>query len=353
MRSKQGRPLEIAIVGMACRFPGARDLVTFWANILKGHDATRDVPPDRWDPAVFYDPESRDNDRVYCRRGGFLDEPIEFDPAEYGIMPLVVEGGEPEQFLVLDAARAALIDAGLPNDVPERCRTEVVIGRGNYFNRGNLTRLQHGRIVAQTLGLLRSLHPDWSEAEFDAVRADLKASLPPFEGATIAGQVTNATAGVVANRLNLHGASYVIDAASASSLVAVEQGARALAERRADVALVGGVYLAVDVDFPMVFSQLGALSRRGVARPFSSAADGTLPGEGVGMVVLKRRADAERDGDRIYAVIQGVGLASDGRGTSLASPSARGHPRALPRAYRASRLPPVTVGQKPGHGLGV
>lgn len=353
MSGKRGRPLDVAIVGMACRFPGARDLVAFWSNILQGRDATRDVPSDRWDSAVFFDPDSTANDRVYCHRGGFLDEPVEFDPSAFGIMPLVVEGGEPEQFLVLDAARAALVDAGMPNGVPDGRCTEVVIGRGNYFNRGNLTRLQHGRIVAQTLALLRSLHPEWSEADFEAVRADLKASLPPFEGATIAGQVTNATAGVVANRLNLHGASYVIDAASASSLVALQQGARALVDRRADVALVGGVYLAVDVDFSMVFCQLGALSRGGVARPFAQDADGTLPGEGVGMVVLKRRADAEQDGDRIYAVVQGVGVASDGRGTSLAAPSAKGHARAIRRAYRASGIDPATVGLIEGHGLGV
>ena len=139
-----------------------------------------------------------------------------------------------------------------------------MIGRGNYFNRGNLTRLQHGRIVAQTLAILRSLHPDWSEADFQAIRTDLKASLPPFEAGTIAGQVTNATAGRVADRLNLSGPSYVVDAASASSLVALDLGAQALVERRADVALVGGVYLASDVDFPLVFTRLGALSRRGV-----------------------------------------------------------------------------------------
>ncbi len=351
--SAKARPLDIAIVGMACRFPGARDVVAFWKNILDGRDVTRDVPPDRWDPSDFFDPGSKAKDRVYCQRGGFLDDPVEFDPAAYGIMPLVVEGGEPEQFLILDTAVAALVDAGIVPGPGLGSRVEVVIGRGNYFNRGNLTRLQHGRIVAQTLALLRELHPEWNKADFEAVRTSLKKSLPPFEGATIAGQVTNATAGVVANRLNLTGASYVVDAASASSLVALDHGARALRERRADVALVGGIYLAVDVDFTMVFTQLGALSRAGQARPFAKDADGTLPGEGVGMVVLKRRRDAERDGDRIYAVVQGIGLASDGRGTSLAAPRARGHVQAMRRAYRRSGIDPGTIGLIEGHGLGV
>ncbi len=352
-QARKARPLDVAIVGMACRFPGAGDIFEFWKNIVAGRDCTGDVPPERWDPATFYDPDSKANDRVACKRGGYLDPATGFDPTRHGVMPIVVEGGEPEQFLILDAAQSALEDAGLSGGVPDGRRVEVVIGRGNYFNRGNLTRLQHGRIVAQTLSILRALHPEWTEAEIEAVRTDLKASLPPFEAATIAGQITNATAGRVADRLNLSGASYVVDAASASSLVAVDLASRALVERRADLGIVGGVYLQPDVDFPLVFSLLGALSRRGQARPFAATADGTLPGEGVGIVVLKRLADAERDGDRIYAVLKAVGLASDGRGAGLAAPSARGHARAIRRAYRRSGIDPATVDYLEGHGLGV
>ena len=347
------RPLDIAIVGLACRFPGARTAAEFWENMVAGRDATGDVPPDRWDPAVFFDPASSASDRVYCKRGGYLGAPITFDPLAHGVMPLAVAGGEPEQFLVLDAAEAALADAGHPDGLSDGRRVEVIIGRGNYFNRGNLTRLQHGRIVAQTLAILRQVHPEWSVVDLESVRADLKASLPPFEPGTIAAQVTNGTAGRVANRLDLGGASYVVDAASASSLVALDLGAQALGLGRADLALVGGVYIQPDVDFPMVFCQLGALSRRGTARPFAADADGTLPGEGVGVVVLKRLADAEEDGDRIYAVLKGVGVASDGRGPSLAAPSARGHARALRRAYRQAGIDPATVDFVEGHGLGV
>jgi acyl transferase domain-containing protein/phosphopantetheinyl transferase (holo-ACP synthase) len=350
--SRRG-PLDIAIVGMACRFPGARDLAAYWKNIVNGFDATTEVPLDRWDPAVFCDPDSTANDRVACRRGGYLDSPITFDPASHGIMPNAVDGGEPEQFLILETARTALVDAGLAEPALDGRRVEVIVGRGNYFNRGNLTRLQHGRIVAQTLAILESLHPEWTEADREAVRFDLKASLPPFGPATIPGQLTNATAGRVANRLDLSGASYVVDAASASSLVALNLGARSLVERRSDLALIGGVYLEADVDFPLVFRQLGAMSKTGHSRPFASDADGMLSGEGVGVVVLKRRADAERDGDRIYAVVQGLGIASDGRGLGLASPSAKGHARAIRRAYRSSRIDPSSVALIEGHGLGV
>jgi acyl transferase domain-containing protein len=350
---KPGRSRDLAIVGMACRFPGAADMFEFWANVLANRDCTSEVPADRWPIDSFYDPDSKANDRVACRRGGYLDAPIRFDASTHGIMPIAVEGGEPEQFLILDAARNALVDARIDLESVDRGRVDVVIGRGNYFNRGNLIRLQHGRIVAQTVGLLAAIHPEWTQADLDAIRNDLKSSLPPFEAATIPGQLTNATAGRVADRLDLSGASFVVDAASASALVALDLGARALRERRADIALVGGAYLEADVDFPLVFRQLDALSRSGVSRPFSAEADGMIPGEGVGVVVLKRLADAERDGDRIYAVVKGIGLASDGKGRGLAAPSARGHARAIRRAYRAANVDPATVALIEGHGLGV
>ncbi len=349
----KGRPAEIAVIGMGCRFAGASDLCAYFENIVAGRDCTREVPPDRWDATTFCDRASAAPDRVPGCRGGYLESPIRFDAAEHGIMPRTIEGGEPEQFLVLDTAMAALADAGLVVSDLAGQRVEIVIGRGNYFNRGNLTRLQHGRVLAQTLSLLTALFPEWSEADRQAIRADLRAGLPPFEAATIPGQMTNATAGRIANRLDLSGASYVVDAASASSLVALDLAMRALVERRADLALAGGVYLEADVDFPLVFRQLNALSRSGTARPFTTGADGMLPGEGVGVVVLKRRVDAERAGDRIYALVQGVGLASDGRSQGLAAPSARGHARAMRRAYRRAGIDSSTVMLVEGHGLGV
>ncbi len=350
---RRGRPYEIAIIGMGCRFAGASDLSAYFENILSAKDCTREVPPDRWNARTFCDPDSRANDRVPTSRGGYLDSPVRFEAAEHGIMPRTIEGGEPEQFLVLDATVSALADAGLSLNSLKQNRVEVVIGRGNYFNRGNLTRLQHGRMIDQTLSILAALHPEWSAADMNAIRSDLRASLPPFEAATIPGQLTNATAGRLAHRLDLSGASFVVDAASASSLVAVDLAARALLEKRANLAIAGGVYLEADVDFPLVFRQLNALSRSGTARPFAAAADGMIPGEGVGILVLKRRADAERDGDRIYAVIQGIGLASDGKSQGLAAPSARGHARAMRRAYRGAGIDPSTVMLLEGHGLGV
>ncbi|WP_169975805.1 type I polyketide synthase [Tautonia rosea] len=347
------RPLDVAIVGMACRFAGAVNLFQFWENMLQGRVSITEVPSSRWDAKIFYDPQSSASDRVRGKRGGYLDEPILMDPASLGVMPRTLEGGEPEQFLVLDAARSALRDAGHPDGLRDGRRVEVVVGRGNYFNRGNLARLQHGRVLAQTLAILNALHPEWTDAEREEVRETLKRTLPPFESATIPGQVTNATAGRISHRLGLTGPSYVVDAASASALVALDLGANSLRSKRADLVIVGGVYIEADVDFPMVFSQLDVLSGSGEPRPFSEDADGLVPGEGVGVIVLKRLRDAERDGNRIYAVVKGVGLASDGRGRGLASPDAKGHLRAIRRAYRQSDIEPESVELIEGHGLGV
>jgi acyl transferase domain-containing protein/phosphopantetheinyl transferase (holo-ACP synthase) len=349
----RSRAAEIALVGMGCRFAGSGDLVTYFENIVAARDCTREVPADRWDPAVFFDPHSPAADRVPCCRGGYLDSPLRFDAAAHGIMPRTALGGEPEQFLVLETAMAALADAGLTTRDVASSRVQIVIGRGNYFNRGNLTRLQHGRMIAETIALLSALHPEWSELERQAVRADLRSSLPPFEAATIPGQLTNATASRLAHRLDAKGASFVVDAASASSLVALNLAMMALLNKQSDLAIAAGVYLEADVDFPLVFRQLNALSPSGTARPFSSSADGMLPGEGAGVVILKRRADAERDGDRIYALVQAVGVCSDGRSPGLAVPSARGHARAIRQAFRRSGIDPATVMLVEGHGLGV
>ncbi len=174
-RSRRSRAaLDVAIVGMACRFPGASNLVEFWDNIQNAVDATSDVPADRWDAEEFHQSGQGTSDRVDTRRGGYLSSPVPFDAAEFGIIPSSVDGGEPEQYLVLEAARNALRDAGLPPGMPDGKRVDVIIGRGNYFNRGHLTRLQHGRVLSQTLKVLRSLHPDWTDSTFEAIQSGVE-----------------------------------------------------------------------------------------------------------------------------------------------------------------------------------
>ncbi|MDQ3761217.1 MAG: polyketide synthase dehydratase domain-containing protein [Actinomycetota bacterium] len=336
-------PVKVAIVGMAAVFPGAPDLATYWSNILADVDAITDVPATRWDPS-YYDPgatASRRGDRLYCRRGGFVQEAT-FDPTRFGIMPLAVPGTEPDQLLALHAATEALADAGGENRLGNRSRVGVIVGRGGYLTPG-LARLdQRIRTANQLVTTLRELLPDLDEARLDAVRAAFQSRLGPERPESAIDLVPNLVASRVANRLDLAGPAYTVDAACASSLVAIDHAVRELTTGRCDVVLAGGVHHCHDITLWSVFSQLGALSPSQQIRPFHRGADGILIGEGTGMVVLKRLADA--GDDRVYAVIRGTGVASDGRAASLLSPRADGQALAIERAWRAAELDPTAPG---------
>jgi acyl transferase domain-containing protein/phosphopantetheinyl transferase len=343
---------DVAIVGMACLFPGARNLDAYWRNILGKVDATSDPPAESWDPDIHYDPNSNETDRVYCKRGGYLGPLAYFDPLAHGIPPMAV-GGEPDQWLALQLARDALTDAGYTElEERVRLRTAIVLGKGTYLNTGNLSMVQHGLVISQTLEILKNLHPEYTEAELESIRREFKRALPPAGAETVPGLIPNVIVGRIANRLDLMGPTYTVDAACASSLIATQLATQDLLNGECDLALVGGSQVSTPVPILNVFCQLGALSRRQQIRPFDKDADGTLLGEGIGMVVLKRLADAERDGDRIYAVVKGVGVASDGRGVSVMAPRVEGEELALRRAYEAAGVSPDSVGLIEAHGTG-
>jgi acyl transferase domain-containing protein/phosphopantetheinyl transferase len=342
---------RIAIVGLACLFPGAPNLARFWHNIVEGVDAISEVPAGRWD-ASFYDPESKAIDRFYCKRGGFVDEHADFDPLPFGVMPKAAESGEPDQLLTLRVGYEALRDAGYESRPFARERSGVIIGRGNYIGAGVLRLQQHVRLLPQILQTLGDLFPDLSDEARTKIRERLQQQFDYYGPDVAAGMIPNLLASRLANRLDLHGPAFTIDAACASSLIAVEQGCAALNRGEADLMLVGGAHLTHDLTFWATFCQLGALSRTGVVRPLSEDADGILAGEGVGMAVLKRLDDAEADGDRIYAVIEGVGSSSDGRSASLVAPSVSGQRIALEKAWAQVPFSREAIGLVEAHGTG-
>ena len=340
---------DVAIVGMACIFPGAGDLKKYWQNILNKVDAITE-PPQDWGGDSWFDPASSAPDRIYNKRGGYLGDLSRFDPLQFGIMPAAVDGAEPEHFLALRVAAEALADAGIPHLPLNRERTEVIIGRGTFINRGYTSLHQHGLFIDQTLKILKDLQPEYTEEQLAFLKERFKASLPPLNSEIVTGLVSSIMSGRIANRLDLKGANYCVDAACASSLIAVELGVQGLLAGKCDAVLAGGIQLSTHHMMLMVFSQLGALSRSHQIRPFAQDADGTLLGEGVGFVVLKRRVDAERDGSRIYAVVKTVGSSSDGRGKSVVAPRVEGEELALRRAYEAAGIDPGTVGLLEAHG---
>ncbi|AWN31823.1 polyketide synthase [Streptomyces sp. NEAU-S7GS2] len=326
-------PLDIAVVGMACMFPGAPDLTDYWANVVAGADAVTEVPEERWDTQVYYAPEAGGG-RTESKWGGFLPD-IPFDPLRYGIPPSSLGSIEPVQLLALEAARRALEDAGYEERDFDRSRASVVFGAEAGSDLSNAT-------------TLRALLP----AYLGQLPPELDAQLPRLTEDSFPGMLANVISGRIANRLDLRGANYTVDAACASSLAAVDVACKELAGGTSDLVLCGGADLHNGINDYLLFSSVHALSPTGRSRTFDSAADGIALGEGVACLVLKRLADAERDGDRVYAVIKGVGSASDGKSLGLTAPRREGQRAALERSYRNAGVSPAQVGLVEAHGTG-
>jgi acyl transferase domain-containing protein/NAD(P)-dependent dehydrogenase (short-subunit alcohol dehydrogenase family) len=341
--------VPVAIIGMGCLFPRAENLGRYWANIRDGVDAIREIPPTHWNPEDYHDADPKAPDRTYARRGGFLD-PVDFPSLDFGIAPTNLDATDTTQLLGLMVAKAALDDAGYGQGGKplDRERVSVLLG------------------VTGTLELVIPLgarlgHPIWRRALKDAGVAEpvasevvqrISDSYVGWQENSFPGLLGNVAAGRIANRLDLGGTNCVVDAACASSLGAVHLAMMELAAERCDVALTGGLDTFNDIFMYMCFSKTPALSPTGDARPFSAAGDGTTLGEGLGVLTLKRLDDARRDGDRIYAVIKGIGASSDGKGNAVYAPSAAGQAKCLRRAYESAGVAPATVKLVEAHGTG-
>ncbi|MFY9514303.1 MAG: type I polyketide synthase, partial [Rubrivivax sp.] len=340
-------PTPIAIIGMACMFSQAPDLQAFWNNIIGGVDAIGE-PQAAWDAGRYLA-----NGKIKTQFGGYLKDLYRFDPREFGIMPNSMDGGEPDQFLALRIARDALADAGyLGPDVDHR-DTGVILGHSTYLHRGQVTVIQTDIVLDQTMEVVKAAMPQLDADALAQMRALLAKKLPPMNSDTAPGLVPNVMTGRIANRLNLKGPNYLVDAACSSSLLAVGAAIDELRAGRSRMMLAGGVNASLPADVTTIFTQLGALSARGKVRPFEAGSDGTLLGEGLGVVVLKRLDDALADGDRVYAVLRGVGQSSDGRGAGLLAPSHDGETLAIRRTYAASGVDPATIGLVEAHGTGI
>jgi acyl transferase domain-containing protein/NAD(P)-dependent dehydrogenase (short-subunit alcohol dehydrogenase family) len=344
----------LAIIGIGCLFPKAHGLSAYWANIKNKIDGIGPIPATHWNPSDYFDDDPKRPDFTYAKRGGFL-EPVDFNPAEWGIAPNDLEATDTSQLLALVAAQMALRDAGLlpgpgtpGKPLIDKRRISVVLG------------------VTGTLELVVPLgarlgHPIWRKAFKDAGISDtiadavverIGAEYVGWQENSFPGLLGNVVAGRVANRLDLGGTNCVVDAACASSLSAVHLAGMELETGRADVVVTGGVDTFNDIFMYMCFSKTPALSPTGDAKPFDAAGDGTILGEGLGIVVLKRLADAERDNDRVYAVIKGMGTSSDGKGNAIYAPSSAGQVEALRTAYRRASVTPDTIELVEAHGTG-
>ena len=333
-RSGESGSIEIAVVGMACMFAGSPDLETYWSTVLDGRDAIGPVPPERWNRRIYHDDPLEGVPAVDAVVGGFL-APTQVDPVAFGIPPASFGHVDPAHILALEVSYRALDDAGLAHVNPHRDRTAVIFGA------------ESGCDLASALSLRTHL-----PSMYGHLPAGVADRLPTMTSDTFPGMLSNVIAGRVANRLDLGGANFVVDAACASSLAALSLACDSLRQGASDVALAGGVDLHNAVGDYVMFSSLSALSRSGTCRPFDRAADGIVLGEGVVCVVLKRREDAERDGDRIYCVVEAIGSSSDGRAQGLTAPRPSGQVSAMRRALHRAGVDPEQVELVEAHGTG-
>ncbi|HZF90500.1 beta-ketoacyl synthase N-terminal-like domain-containing protein, partial [Streptomyces sp.] len=348
MRYPRLAETPIAIVGLAGLFPKSRDVRAFWHNIVDAADCIEDVPASHWNPEDYYDPDPAAEDKTYVRRGGFLPE-IAFSPMEFGLPPNTLEVTDILQLLSLTVARDVLRDAGADRaDWYDASRTGVVLGvtGANSLTQPLSARLQTPVLkeVVRSVGL--------SEQDAEEIAERFKKAYIPWEENSFPGMLGNVVAGRIANRFDLGGTNCTVDAACASSLAAVKLAVSELIEGRADLMITGGCDAENTILMYLCFSKTPAFSRSQLIRPFDESADGTLIGEGIGMLALKRLADAERDGDRIYAVLRGIGTSSDGRFKSIYAPRAEGQQLALRRAYEDANIPVGSVELFEAHGTG-
>jgi len=343
-RGRTEKPCDVAIVGMSCYFAKGPSLVAYWENVLNKVNVIIEVPPTHWDWRLFYSPDARAADKIVSKWGGFLDD-IPFDPLVYGIAPNSLRSIEPLQLYLLEAVRHALADAGYSDRPFDRERTCAILGIG-----GSGTPMAVAYGFRACLPLLDTV--DGLGISGDEVLKKAEKLLPSWTEDSFPGILANVAAGRVANRFNFGGANYGIDAACGSSLAAVQACIRELETGTSDVAVAMGADTVQTPFAYMAFSKTHALSPRGQCRPFDAAADGIVLSEGLAAIVLKRLGDAERDGDKIYAIIRGMGASSDGRDKGLTAPRAEGQLRALRRAYAKAGFSPARVGLIEAHGTG-
>jgi malonyl CoA-acyl carrier protein transacylase len=345
---KHPKQQPIAVVGVSALFPGSIDKGGFWRDILAGRDLVTDVPSSHWLIDDYYDPDPRARDKTYCRRGAFLPE-IDFDPLEWGVPPSILPSTDTTQLLALIVAQQVLQDAcgGSFKDMP-RDKVSVILGvtSAQELLGSMVSRLQRPVWVKslREMGLPEDKVVDACDR--------IASHYVEWQESTFPGILGNVVAGRIANRLDLGGTNCVTDAACASSLSATAMAIAELQMGHSDLVITGGADTMNDIFMYICFSKTPALSPTGDCRPFSDKADGTLLGEGIGMVALKRLADAERDGDRVYAVLTGMGSASDGRTKSIYAPSPVGQAKALRRAYEYAGYGPETVELLEAHGTG-
>ncbi len=309
----------IAIIGMSCRLPGAANPAELWQLLRDGGDAIVETPVDRWDTAHLYDASPETAGKVATRWGGFLDRIDTFDAAFFGISPREAAQMDPQQRLFLEVAWEALEDGGQTAE----------------------------RLAGSPTGVFVGVHSH--SDDYYTMQAVDPLDLDLYSGT---GTSHSVVSGRLSYLLDLRGPSLAVDTACSSSLVAVHLAVQSLRNHESSMAIVGGVNAMIDPTFTIVASRMRMMSASGRCRPFDAGADGFVRAEGCAVVVLKRLSDAQRDGDRVLAVIKGSAVNQDGHTNGLTAPNSLSQEAVLRAALADAGVSPAAVGLVEAHGTG-
>jgi len=344
----------IAIVGVGAVLPDAPNVPAFWENIKNGRYSISEVTPDRWDPERYYDPDAAAPDKTYSKIGGWVRE-FTWDPVKWRlpIPPRVVEGMDEAQKWAIACVREALEDYGYPKRPLDPDRTAVILGNAMAGEKHYLTSLRvffpeyaHELAESPSFAALPAAMRDSITRE---LHDRMARRIPEITEDSMPGELANCIAGRIANLFNFHGPNYVCDAACASAMAAISSAVKGLVERDFDTVITGGIDRNMGAPTFVKFCKIGALSATGT-RPYAQGADGFVMGEGAALFLLKRLADAERDGDKVYAVLRGIGGSSDGKGKGITAPNPVGQKLCIERGWQNAELSPATATLFEGHG---
>ncbi len=344
----------IAIVGVGAILPDAPNVAAFWNNVKAGRYSITEVQPDRWDAAAYYDPDPAAPDKTYSKIGGWVRE-FAWDPMKWRlpIPPRVADAMDVAQQWAVACTREALEDYGWPKRPLDLDRTAVILGNAmagekHYLSSTRIFFPEYAHELEESSSFSQ-LAPALQHEITQQFRERISKRFAPITEDTMPGELANCMAGRIANLYNFHGPNYVCDAACASAMAAISSAVEGLVQNDFDVAVTGGIDRNMGAPTFVKFCKIGALSATGT-RPFAQGADGFVMGEGASIFLLKRLADAERDQDKIYAVLRGIGGASDGKGKGITAPNPIGQKLCVERAWQNAGLSPATATLIEGHG---
>jgi acyl transferase domain-containing protein/phosphopantetheinyl transferase len=341
---------DIAIVGISTYTPAGEGVDDFWNGLARGGDFITEVPYDVIE-SYHFTGEPNGVDRFYTNRGGFA-PPFKVDLLRYGILPIVADSAEPDQIVALAGTEQALIDAGVFEKNISLNKCCIIIGKGNFSGFIGQRIFEIMRTSRQIEALMKVAMPELTDGDLTRIRETYQKMYGRYQADIATNTMPSLVASLVANRFDMHGVAYTLDAACASGILAIEHAIHYLRSGECDISVVGGMHTAQSALFWGPFDLMGAISHRGQIAPFSKDADGLLIGQGGGFIVLKTLRKALEDEDRIYAIIKDTAVTSDGAGSSPLVTSVAGELRVLKKAWDRTGMDPKKIGYVEAHGTG-